>query len=175
MQSISFHIFQILGRAARAYARSAYRILKLRSYPAQDCTRKEWCSGFSTQVLHPILLCTCAFISSCSVPWDYSHPDGPYSWAIRGRDRQSKDTCTRACCAVLSRAVVSASLRPPWTVAHQAPPSVGFSRQEYRNGLPCPPPRDLPNPGMEPGSPALQADSLPTELPWKPVHVHAYE
>ena len=43
----------------------------------------------------------------------------------------------------------------PWTVAHQAPPSMGFSRQEYWNGLPFPSPGDLLNPGIEPGSPAL--------------------
>ena len=49
----------------------------------------------------------------------------------------------------------------PWTVACQAPLSMGFHRQEYWSGLPCPPPGDLPNPGIEPVSPALQADSLP--------------
>ena len=49
----------------------------------------------------------------------------------------------------------------PWTVARQAPLSMGFSRQEHWSGLPCPRPGDLPNPGMEPGSPALQVDSLP--------------
>ena len=49
--------------------------------------------------------------------------------------------------------------------ARQAPLSMGFSWQEYWSGLPFPPPGNLPNPGMEPGSPALQADSLPTELP----------
>ena len=54
-----------------------------------------------------------------------------------------------------------------WTVAHQVPPQ-GFSRQEYRSGLPCPPPGDLPNPGIEPRSPTLQADSLPSEPPGKP-------
>ena len=51
----------------------------------------------------------------------------------------------------------------PWMVAHQAPLSMEFSRQEYWNGLPFPTPGDLPNPGMElisPTSPALQADSL---------------
>ena len=48
----------------------------------------------------------------------------------------------------------------PWTVARQAPLSMGFSRQEHWSGLPCPPPGDLPHPGNEPGSPALQADSL---------------
>ena len=51
----------------------------------------------------------------------------------------------------------------PWTVARQAPLSMGFYRQEYWSGLPRPPPGDLPNPGTKPGSPALQADSLPFE------------
>ena len=51
-----------------------------------------------------------------------------------------------------------------WTVVHQAPLSMGFSRQEYLSGLPLPSPGDLPNPGIEPRSPALQADSLPNEL-----------
>ena len=54
-----------------------------------------------------------------------------------------------------------------WTVAHWDPLSIEFSRQEYWNGLPFPSPADLPNLGIEPGSPALQADSLPTELPGK--------
>ena len=47
----------------------------------------------------------------------------------------------------------------PWTVTHQAPPSMEFSRQEYWSGLPLPSPGDLPNPGVEPESSALQADS----------------
>ena len=51
----------------------------------------------------------------------------------------------------------------PWTVAHQAPSSMGFSRQEYWSGLPFPSPGDLPNPGIEPRSPALQADALTSE------------
>ena len=51
----------------------------------------------------------------------------------------------------------------PWTVAYQAPPSMGFSRQECWSGLPFPSPGDLPNPGIERGSPALQADALPSE------------
>ena len=72
------------------------------------------------------------------------------------------------CCAVLNFSVVSdclqnhgpqhARLLCPW----------GFSRQEYWSGLPCPPPGDLLNPGIEPRSPALQADSLPSEPPGKP-------
>ena len=48
-----------------------------------------------------------------------------------------------------------------WTIARQAPLSTGFSRQEYWSGLPCPPPGDFSNPGIEPVSPALQVDSLP--------------
>ena len=51
----------------------------------------------------------------------------------------------------------------PWTVAGQAPLSMEFSRQEYWNGLPFPSPGDLPDPGIETASPALQADSLPSE------------
>ena len=57
----------------------------------------------------------------------------------------------------------------PWTVAHQAPLSMGFSRQEYWSGLPFPSPGDLPNPGIKPRSPALQTDALPSEPPGKPL------
>ena len=55
----------------------------------------------------------------------------------------------------------------PWTLACQACPSMGFSRQQCWSGLPFPSPRDLPDPGIEPGSPALQADSLLSEPPGK--------
>ena len=64
----------------------------------------------------------------------------------------------------LSRVQLFATL---WTVARQAPLSLGFSRQEYWSGLPFPSPEDLPNPGIEPGSPALQADALSSEPPGK--------
>ena len=59
----------------------------------------------------------------------------------------------------------------PWTVAHQVPLSMGFSRQKYSSELPCPPPGDLPDPAIKPTSPvspALQVDSSPTEPPGKP-------
>ena len=56
------------------------------------------------------------------------------------------------------------TLATPWTVAHQAPQSMGFSSQEYWRGLPFPSPEDLPNPGIEPRSLALQTDSFPAEL-----------
>ena len=55
----------------------------------------------------------------------------------------------------------------PWTVAYQASLSMGFSRQEYWSGLPLPSPGDVPDPGIEPGSPALEADALTSEPPGK--------
>ena len=61
---------------------------------------------------------------------------------------------------VFSRVRLLATL---WTAARQAPLSLGFSRQECWSGSPCPPPGDLPDPGIEPASPALQADSLLSE------------
>ena len=66
---------------------------------------------------------------------------------------------------LLSRVRLSAT---PWTVAYQAPPSMGFSRQEYWSGFPFPSPGDLPNPGIEPRSPTFQADTLTSEPPGKP-------
>ena len=63
------------------------------------------------------------------------------------------------------------TLCDPWTVAHQAPPSTGFSRQEYWSGLPFPSPGDLPDPGIEPRSPTLQADALTSAPPGKPQFV----
>ena len=58
-------------------------------------------------------------------------------------------------------------LATPWTVAHQAPLSSGFSRQEYWSGLPCPPPGDLLDPGMEPACPSLVGGFFTTALPGK--------
>ena len=69
---------------------------------------------------------------------------------------------------VLSRVPLLAT---PWTVAYQAPPSMGFSRQEYWSGLPLPSPGDLPDPGIEPGSLAWQVVSLPSEPPGKSISV----
>ena len=65
-----------------------------------------------------------------------------------------------------SRSVVSDSLRPH---GHQAPLSMGFSRQGYWSGLPFPSPGDLPDPGIKPRSPALQADASTSEPPGKPI------
>ena len=60
----------------------------------------------------------------------------------------------------------------PWTVAYWAPPSMVFSRQEYWSGLPFPSPGDLPDPGIQSGSPALQADALTFEPPGKALKLY---
>ena len=77
--------------------------------------------------------------------------------------------CVNFCCASLlshlSRVRLFATI---WTVAHQAPLSVGFSRQGYWSGLPFPLLGDVPDPGVEPRPPALQVDSLSSEPPGKP-------
>ena len=74
-------------------------------------------------------------------------------WSVLG------DLISRTC--LLSLSVVSSSFWPPQTLALQTPLSMGVSRQEYWSGLSFPPPGDLPNPGIKPESPELQADSLP--------------
>ena len=76
---------------------------------------------------------------------------------------------------LFSCSVVSDSFTTPWTIAHLAPLSMGFSRQEYGNGLPYPPPGDLHNPGIEPMSlisPVLAlVGSLPLTQPGKPAYI----
>ena len=68
------------------------------------------------------------------------------------------------------------ALATPWTIASQAPLSIGFPRQEYLSGLQFPSPGDLPNPGIEPGFPALQTDAdwrkgiLNTAIPYSGIH-----
>ena len=76
-------------------------------------------------------------------------------------------------CVSISRSVVSDSAIP-WTVARQAPPSMEFSRQENWSGLPFLSLGDLPDPGIKRRSPALQADSLPSEPPGKPILIVCY-
>ena len=75
---------------------------------------------------------------------------------------------------VLNCSVVSDSCVTPWTVAHQAPLSLGFSRQEHWSGLPFSPPGHLPDPGIEPSSPALAGRFLSTEPPGKPTREAEY-
>ena len=92
---------------------------------------------------------------------------------MHARGRESPDDCfktTEFVEEMCLSSVMSDSLRVLWTVALQAPLSMGFSRQEHWSGLPSPPPGGLPNPGIECRSPGLQADSLPfSEPPGKPM------
>ena len=81
-------------------------------------------------------------------------------------------SCTYSSCFFIGGGLVAKSclaFATPWIIAHQAPLSMGFSRQEYWGGLPFLSPGDLPNPGTEPGFSTWQADSLPTELWGKPI------
>ena len=90
--------------------------------------------------------CSCwdSFPSALSLTmYFYPPPNSKWKWKVKVKS--------------LSRVRLFAT---PWTVAHQAPPSMWFSRQEYWSGLPFPPPGDLPDPGIEPRSPALQADAF---------------
>ena len=80
---------------------------------------------------------------------------------ILGDSRRQSQVNTYKLC--VNHSVMSDSLEPPWTVAHQASLSMEFSRQVHWSGLLFPSPRHLPNPGIKLGSLALQADSLPTE------------
>ena len=90
-----------------------------------------------------------------SLLWDHVFIDRLLSTGIEVKWSEVK---------LLSRVLLFAT---PWTVAHQAPLSIGFSRQEHWSVLPFPSPGDLPDPGIEPRSPALQADALTSEPPGK--------
>ena len=92
-----------------------------------------------------------------SYQWSHSSSVSQVRWKVKVKVKSS-----------FSRIQLFAT---PWTVAYQAPPSMEFSRQEYWSGLPFLSPGDLPNPGFEPRSPALQADTLLSKPPRKPSKV----
>ena len=82
-----------------------------------------------------------------------------------GTPGKTKDSKSNKHVCVLTRFSRVQLLATPWTITCQGPPSMGFFRQEYWSGVPFPSPGDLPNPEIEPRSPALKADSLSAELP----------
>ena len=111
----------------------------------------------------------------CPSPGDLPHPGiKPRSPALHADSLLSEPpgTFIKGYTAAATAAAKSLSrvrlLVTPWTAAYQAPLSMGFPRQEHWSGFPFPSPRDLPHPGIKPRSPALQADSLPSEPPGKP-------
>ena len=90
------------------------------------------------------------------------------SWRERERERVTECVCVCVCVHACARSVLSNSFAAPWTEAFQAPLSKGFHRQKYWSGLPFPCPGDLPEPGIEPKSPALAGGFFATEPPGKP-------
>ena len=101
----------------------------------------------------------------------YLYPLVPSSWIMLKKMKETKShhSNVKVKAKLLSRVRLFVTL---WTVAHQTPPSMGFSRQEYWSGLPFPSPGDLLEPGMEPESLELQADALPSESPGKPIRTY---
>ena len=91
-----------------------------------------------------------------------------YRLSHQGSQKKTKNKCLSEV-KPLSRVRLFVTL---WTVAYQAPPSMGFFRQEYWKGLTFPSAGDLPDPGIKPGSPTLQADALPSEPPGKSKSIH---
>ena len=88
----------------------------------------------------------------------------PRPWDSPGKNTGVGCHCLLQCMKVKVKSLSRVRLfATPWTAAHQAPPSMGFSRQEYWSGLPFPSPGDVPDPGIEARSPALQADALTSE------------
>ena len=104
-------------------------------------------------------------------PWTAAH-QAPPSMGFSRQEYSSgvplpspKENCESEKVKLLSRVLFFVI---PWTIAYQASLSMGLSRQEYWSGLPFPSSGDLPDPGIKPRSPALQADALPSEPPGKP-------
>ena len=100
----------------------------------------------------------------------------PHPWDSPGKNTGVGCHFLLQCMKVKVKSLIRVRLlATPWTAAYQAPPSMGFSRQEYWSGLPFPAPGVLPDPGIEPGSPTLvkaevKADALTSEPPGKPCN-----
>ena len=118
----------------------------------------------STYIFRTITLSAMKFVYSFNI-----HLQNKTLSAMKDAKGLRYDSCSQSevRCWSFSRVRLFAT---PWTVAHNAPLSMGFSRQEHWSGLPLPSPGDLPNPGIEPGSPTLQADSLLSDPSRKPMY-----
>ena len=84
--------------------------------------------------------------------------------------KYANNYCTYTCCCAWSLSHIWL-FAAPWTVVHKAPQSIGILQAKILSGLLCPPPGDLPNPGLEPRSPTSQVDPLPSEPPGKPSYI----
>ena len=116
--------------------------------------------------LMSVLLLSCWVVSDSLRPTDCSTQAPLYSTASQNLLKFMFTECLVVVWSLVAK--LCPNLTNPWTVACQVPLFMEFSRQEYWSGLPCPSPGDLPDPGIKPRSPALQADSLPSDPPGKP-------
>ena len=113
------------------------------------------------QLLLLLLLSQFSRVRLCETPPHRWQPTRlPHPWDSLGKNIGVGCHFLLQCMKVKSESRVQL-LATPWTVAHQAPPSMGFSRQEYWSGFPFPSPGVLPDPRIKPGPPTFQADSLP--------------
>ena len=127
----------------------------------------------SENTIRNLVICTWNRFQLLITIHDDNHRNAEISMAFQGAGERNIKILvqkwaygTPVCvCQFLSRVRLFVT---PWTVAHQAPLSMGLSRQEYWRGLSFPSPGDLPDSEIEPGSPVLQADPLPSELPGEP-------
>ena len=87
--------------------------------------------------------------------------------SIKKKNTIQRDTDKPIVLLLSSHQVMPDSFMTPWTVAHLSPLSLRFPRQEYWSGLPCPPPGDLPDPGIKPAASALAGGFFTTEPPGK--------
>ena len=132
------------------YALSLIRSTKFKKYAITvKCLREKYIRLVQSLSVPHLLHFLWWYIISCAVTHN-THSQIPHhiKWS------EVAQSCLTLC-------------NPVNCIAHQAPLSMGFSRQEYWSGLPFPPPGDLPDPGIEPRSPALQADALTSEPPGK--------
>ena len=101
---------------------------------------------------------------------------GEDNWKGREREKENETTKLTICCCLVTKSCLI--LCDLWTIAFQAPLSLGFPRQDYWSGLPFPSPGHLPDPGIIPASPALAGGVFTTEPPGKPkytIEIHKYK
>ena len=126
---------------------------------SSSCPLSQWCHPTILSTVIPFLFCPLSYPASGSFPMSQLFASGG----------QSSEASASVLIMNKDNAKLCPALAIPWTVACQAPICMGFSRQEYWSGLPFPSPGELPDPEIEPRSPAFQADTLPTELHRKPL------
>ena len=135
------------------------------------CSSTSCCIHPQTLLLLLLLSRFCRVRLCATHRWQPTRLPGP--WDSPGKNTGEGCHFLLQCMKVKVKLLseVARLLVTPWTAAYKAPPSMGFSRQEYWSGLPFPSPGDLPDPGIKPRSPALQADTLVSEQPGKPLPV----